>query len=122
MKKQVLLVVTSLLMVILLVGGCGSSGQIGIIDMQKIMTDSTKARALQTQFEAKRTSLANAADKDAAQKELMEFGQTLEKQIQTDLDKVLADVSKSHGFTAIAYKGAIAEGGVDVTDEVEENQ
>ena len=82
------------------------------------MTDSAKAKALQTQFAAKRDSLANAADKEAAQKELMTFGQGLEKQIQGDLDKVLVDVSKNHGFTAIAYKGAIAQGGVDVTDEV----
>jgi len=120
MAKKVWTTVFLLIFTVLVftAGGCGTDGQIGTVDMQKVMTDSGQAKALQKQFEAKRSSLQSAADKDAAQKELMLFGQTLEKTIQAELDKVLTDVSKSHGFTAIAYKGAIAQGGVDVTDEI----
>ena len=117
MNKRIL-IVAALLIALLLVSGCGSSGQIGIVDMQKIMTDSPKAKALQAQFDTKRNSLVGAADATGAQKELMAFGQDLEKQMQTALTPVLSEVAKSHGFTAIAYTGALAQGGVDVTDEV----
>lgn len=120
MAKKVWTTVCLLIITVLVLtaGGCGTAGQIGIVDMQKVMTDSGQAKALQKQFEAKRSSLLSVTDKDAAQKELMLFGQNLEKTIQTELDEVLADISRSRGFTAIAYKGAIAHGGVDITDEV----
>ena len=117
MNKRILMLAV-LLIALVLVSGCGSSGQIGMVDMQKIMTDSPKAKALQSQFETKRNAMVGAADAAAAQKELMAYGQDLEKQMQTALTPVLAEVAKSHGFTAIAYTGALAQGGVDVTDEV----
>ena len=117
MKKRIF-VLSLLLIALVLISGCGSSGQIGMVDMQKIMTDSPKAKTLQAQFETKRSSLVGATDAAGAQKELMQLGQDLEKQMQTTLTPVLNDVEMSHGFTAIAYTGALAQGGVDVTDEV----
>jgi len=117
MNKRIF-VLAVLLIALVLISGCGSSGQIGMVDMQKIMTDSPKAKALQAQFDTKRNSLVGATDATGAQKELMQLGQDLEKQMQTALTPVLNEVAKSHGFTAIAYTGALAQGGVDVTDEV----
>ena len=129
---------SALLLVIIfsavLLTGCGAEkpSTIGIVDMQKIMTENPKIKQMQEQLNTKAQELTANLEKQRAtlkpeefqQKEqlayaeFMKLKQEFEAQIETQTKKVLEEVAKEKKLGAVIYKNGMAWGGIDVTDEV----
>ena len=119
---------------VVLLAGCGAEkpSTIGIVDMQKIMTENPKIKQMQEQLNGKAQELTANLEKERAtlkpeefqQKEqlayaeFMKLKQEFEAQIETQTKKVLEEVAKEKKLGAVIYKNGMAWGGIDVTDEV----
>ena len=119
---------------VVLLAGCGAEkpSTIGIVDMQKIMTENPKIKQMQEQLNTKAQELTANLEKQRAtlkpeefqQKEqlayaeFMKMKQEFEAQIETQTKKVLEEVAKEKKLGAVIYKNGMAWGGIDVTDEV----
>ena len=119
---------------VVLLAGCGAEkpSTIGIVDMQKIMTENPKIKQMQEQLNTKAQELTANLEKQRAtlkpeefqQKEqlayaeFMKLKQEFEAQIETQTKKVLEEVAKEKKLGAVIYKNGMAWGGIDVTDEV----
>ena len=117
-----------------LLTGCAAEkpSTIGIVDMQKVMTENPKIKQMQEQLNAKAKELTENLEKEratlkpeefqqkeqAAYAEFMKMKQEFEAQIETQTKKVLEEVAKEKKLGAVIYKNGMAWGGVDVTDEV----
>jgi outer membrane protein len=122
-----LLVITAALL-----GGCNSSGNIGVIDVNKVMTDSPKVKQFQDQLNAKGKELSDKLEKDKPtlsaadfQKEqeslyadFMKQKQDMESQIDSSIKDTLGGIAKDKKLSVILYKNGVAQGGTDVTDDV----
>ena len=131
-RWSVLLLV--MLFSVVLLAGCGAEkpSTIGIVDMQKIMTENPKIKQMQEQLNTKAQELTANLEKQRAtlkpeefqQKEqlayaeFMKLKQEFEAQIETQTKKVLEEVAKEKKLGAVIYKNGMAWGGIDVTDEV----
>ena len=129
---------SALLLVIIfsavLLTGCGAEkpSTIGIVDMQKVMTENPKIKQMQEQLNGKAQELTANLEKERAtlkpeefqQKEqlayaeFMKLKQEFEAQIETQTKKVLEEVAKEKKLGAVIYKNGMAWGGIDVTDDV----
>ena len=129
---------SALLLVIIfsavLLTGCGAEkpSTIGIVDMQKVMTENPKIKQMQEQLNTKAQELTANLEKQRAtlkpeefqQKEqlayaeFMKLKQEFEAQIETQTKKVLEEVAKEKKLGAVIYKNGMAWGGIDVTDDV----
>lgn len=119
---------------VVLLAGCGSdkSSTIGIVDMQKVMTDNPKIKQMQEQLNSKAQELTANLEKEKAtlkpeefqQKEqlayasFMQMKQEFEAQIEAQTKKVLEEVAKEKKLGAVIYKNGMAWGGIDVTEDV----
>ena len=119
---------------VVLLAGCGAEkpSTIGIVDMQKVMTDNPKIKQMQEQLNTKAQELTANLEKQRAtlkpeefqQKEqlayaeFMKLKQEFEAQIETQTKKVLEEVAKEKKLGAVIYKNGMAWGGIDVTDDV----
>ena len=119
---------------VVLLAGCGAEkpSTIGIVDMQKIMTENPKIKQMQEQLNTKAQELTANLEKERAtlkpeefqQKEqlayaeFMKLKQEFEAQIETQTKKVLEEVAKEKKLGAVIYKNGMAWGGVDITDDV----
>ena len=119
---------------VVLLAGCGAEkpSTIGIVDMQKIMTENPKIKLMQEQLNTKAQELTANLEKQRAtlkpeefqQKEqlayaeFMKLKQEFEAQIETQTKKVLEEVAKEKKLGAVIYKNGMAWGGIDVTDDV----
>ena len=117
-----------------LLAGCGAEkpSTIGIVDMQKVMTENPKIKQMQEQLNGKAQELTANLEKERAtlkpeefqQKEqlayaeFMKLKQEFEAQIETQTKKVLEEVAKEKKLGAVIYKNGMAWGGIDVTDDV----
>ena len=117
-----------------LLTGCAAKkpSTIGIVDMQKVMTENPKIKQMQEQLNAKAKELTENLEKEratlkpeefqqkeqAAYAEFMKMKQEFEAQIETQTKKVLEEVAKEKKLGAVIYKNGMAWGGVDVTEEV----
>ena len=116
-----------------LLGGCNSSnGNIGVIDVNKVMTDSPKVKQFQDQLNAKGKELSDQLEKDKAalspadfQKkqetlyaDFMKMKQDMEGQIDSSIKETLDGIAKDKKLSVILYKNGVAQGGTDVTDDV----
>ena len=131
-RWSVLLLV--MLFSVVLLAGCGAEkpSTIGIVDMQKIMTENPKIKQMQEQLNTKAQELTANLEKQRAtlkpeefqQKEqlayaeFMKLKQEFEAQIETQTKKVLEEVAKEKKLGAVIYKNGMAWGGIDVTDDV----
>ena len=116
----------------LLLGGCGSQPAIGVLDVNKVMSDSPKIKVLQDQLNVKGKELSDQLEKDkptisdeefktrqeAAYNDFLKTKKDLEGQIDGDIKQTLEQVSKDKKLGVVIYKTSIAQGGVDITDEV----
>ena len=118
----------------LLLGGCAADkpSAIGIVDMQKVMSENAKIKQMQEQLNVKAKSLTETLDKEratlkpeefqqkeqAAYAEFMKMKQEFEAQIEAQTKKVLEEVAKEKKLGAVIYKNGMAWGGVDVTEDV----
>jgi len=119
---------------VVLLAGCGAEkpSTIGIVDMQKVMTDNPKIKQMQEQLNSKAQAITASLEKEKAtlkpeeyqQKEqlayaeFMKMKQEFESQIEEQTKKVLEEVAKEKKLGAVIYKNGMAWGGIDVTEDV----
>lgn len=117
-----------------LLAGCGSEkpSTIGIVDMQKVMTENPKIKQMQEQLNTKAKELTANLEKEkatlkpeefqqkeqSAYAEFMRLKQEFETQIEAQTKKVLEEVAKEKKLGAVIYKNGMAWGGIDVTEDV----
>ena len=132
MRTKFLWVVLFLLGTSLMLGGCGSQTTIGVLDVNKVMSDSPQVKALQDQLNVKGKELSDQLEKDkptisdeefkkrqeAAYSEFLKTKQDLEGQIDSAIKQTLDQVSKDKKLGVVIYKNSIAQGGIDITDDV----
>jgi outer membrane protein len=116
----------------LLLGGCGTNQSVGVVDVNKVVSDSPKLKGLQEQLNEKGKELSDQLEKDKAslspeefQKkqqvaydEFMKIKQDMEGQFDTTMKQTLEQVAKDKKLGVILYKNGVAQGGTDVTDDV----
>ena len=119
---------------VVLLAGCGAEkpSTIGIVDMQKVMTENPKIKQMQEKLNTKAQELTANLEKERAtlkpeefqQKEqlayaeFMKLKQEFESQIETQTKTVLEEVAKDKKLGAVIYKNGMAWGGIDVTEDV----
>lgn len=116
-----------------LLGGCSTSGgNVGVIDVNKVMTESPKVKQFQEQLNTKGKELSDQLEKDKAslsaadfQKkqetlyaEFMKVKQDMEGQIDSSIKQTLDGIAKDKKLSVVLYKNGVAQGGTDITDEV----
>ena len=115
-------------------GGCGNekSSTIGIVDMQKVMTDNPKIKDMQEQLNKKAQELTADLEKQRttlkpeefqqkeqlAYAEFMKMKQEFESKIQLQIQTVLEGIAKEKKLGAVIYKNGLAWGGIDITEDV----
>lgn len=132
MKMKKGLLVGMALMGTLLVAGCGSEPQFGVLDGQRVMTESPKIQAIQQELTTKGEALQEQLRKDqrtmsAAQfakkqketmQEFMVIKKGLEAQLEATMETATSEVAAEKKLNLILYKQGVAQGGIDVTDDV----
>lgn len=133
-SKRWSLLIVSLMLATVLLAGCSTEkpSTIGIVDMQKVMTENAKIKEMQEQLNAKAQEITANLEKERAtlkpeefqQKEqlayaeFMKMKQDFESKIQLQIQKILEDVAKEKKLGAVIYKNGMAWGGIDITDDV----
>ena len=132
MKMKKGLLVGMALMGTLLVAGCGSEPQFGVLDGQRVMAESPKIQAIQQELQTKGEALQEQLRKDqktmsAAQfakkqketmQEFMVIKKGLETQLEATMETATSEVAAEKKLNLILYKQGVAQGGIDVTDDV----
>ena len=117
-----------------LIGGCAGTGNnaIGILNVEKVMTESAKVKQLQDQLNSRGKELSDQLEKDkpnisaeeyqkrqeAAYGEFLRTKQDLESQIDNAIKQALEQVSKEKNLGIVLYKNGVAQGGIDITEDV----
>lgn len=117
------------------IGGCSSSTTgIGVVDMNKVMAENPKVQQLQEQLNVTGKTMSEQLEKDkasmtpeefqkkqeASYTEFMKTKQTLEAQVDASVKKALEQIAKEKNLGVILYKNGVAQGGIDITDEVKQ--
>lgn len=117
----------------LAVAGCSSNqGNIGVLDVNKVMSDSPKIKQFQEQLNAKGKELSDQLEKDkaslsaedyqkrqeAAYGDFLKVKQDLESQIDASIKQAVEQVSADKKLSVVLYKNSVAQGGIDITDDV----
>ncbi len=135
MNKQmkVALVVVLVFIAGLALTGCNTSqGTIGVLDVNKVMSDSPKVKQFQDQLNAKGKELSDQLEKDkpnisaeefqkrqeTAYGDFLKVKQDLEGQIDSNIKQAIEQVSKEKKMSVVLYKNSVAQGGTDITDDV----
>ena len=133
MKKFSRLTILLILVIVLLASGCpGRNNAIGVVDMEKVATSSEKVKSLQTQMQEKIKLAAEELDKDrqalqpeefnkkkvAKDAELRGLSQKMQDELEQEVQKIMAEIAKEKNLGAVLVKQGVAQGGVDITDEV----
>ncbi|SHI86982.1 OmpH family outer membrane protein [Propionispora hippei] len=129
---KTLLLLVAVVAAALLFSGCGSTQNVGVLDVNKVMTDSPKVKQFQDQLNTKGKELSDQLEKDkpnisaeefqkrqeAAYNEFLKMKQDMEGQIDTSIKQTLEQVAKDKKMSIVLYKNGVAQGGTDITDEV----
>jgi outer membrane protein len=128
-----MLAAAAILMAALLLGGCSSgAGAIGILDVNKVMSESPKVKALQDQLNTKAKELGDQLEKDKASlsneefqkkqetayNDFLKIKQDLESQVDTSIKQSVEAVAKEKNLGVVLYKNSVSHGGTDITDDV----
>ena len=131
------LAATALLAASMIMVGCGQ-GQIGSVDVEKIMAEAPRVKTLMTEAETKIKEAQEKYQQDYGGKELteeeaakaqMEFQRKLEginqayaTQIKSRMDVVIEEISREKNIDVVVNNSEdeklIFHGAIDVTDEV----
>lgn len=133
-QKQWLILCLVLILSTGLLAGCAGEkpSTIGIVDMQKVMTENGKIKEMQEQLTKKAQAITAELEKEKAtlkpeefqQKEqrayaeFMQLKQEFENKIQLQIQTVLEGIAKEKKLGAVIYKNGLAWGGIDITDDV----
>ena len=117
-----------------LLGGCSGSGQttVGVLDVNKVMSDSPKVKQFQDQLNSRGKELSDQLEKDkpnisaeeyqkrqeAAYAEFLKTKQDLEGQIDSTIKQALEQVAQEKKMGVVLYKNGVAQGGTDITEDV----
>lgn len=116
-----------------LLGGCAANkATVGVLDVNKVMSDSPKVKSFQEQLNAKGKELTDTLEKDkpnisaeeyqkrqeTAYNDFLKVKQDYEGQIDAAIKQTLEQVAKDKGLSVILYKNSVAQGGTDITDAV----
>ncbi|HAK73780.1 MAG TPA: molecular chaperone Skp [Sporomusaceae bacterium] len=136
MQKKVKLLVLAVFMIAAatLLGGCSGSGQtaVGVLDVNKVMSDSPKVKQFQDQLNVRGKELSDQLEKDkasisaeeyqkrqeAAYAEFLKTKQDLEGQIDSTIKQALEQVAQEKKMGVVLYKNGVAQGGTDITEDV----
>lgn len=136
MQKRVRLLVLAVCMIAAatLLGGCSGSGQtaVGVLDVNKVMSDSPKVKQFQDQLNVRGKELSDQLEKDkasisaeeyqkrqeAAYAEFLKTKQDLEGQIDSTIKQALEQVAQEKKMGVVLYKNGVAQGGTDITEDV----
>lgn len=132
MNVKRILAMMMIAVVAVIVAGCGNSAKTGVVDVQKVMQESPKLQEFQKQLTDSGKELTDKLEKEKAglspeefQKrqqevygEFLKQKQDLESQTRTLMEQTFAAVAKEKGLSVILYKEHVAQGGVDVTEDV----
>ena len=114
------------------VAGCGSSDKVGVVNTEKIVQESNKAKDLNKEMEAKQKEITDrlaqvqgTQSEDEfhntqmnAQQELQIFGQAKSKEFKAYVESNIQSVAKEKELTVVANDQAIMTGGIDITEDV----
>ena len=133
-RNQWIILLIALMLSTGLLAGCSSEkpSTIGIVDMQKVMTENGKIKEMQEQLNKKAQEITANLEKERAtlkpeefqQKEqlayaeFMKMKQEFESKIQLQIQTVLEGIAKEKKLGAVIYKNGLAWGGVDITEDV----
>lgn len=138
MKFANKLAAATLLVASLMLTGCGQ-GQIGSVDVNKVMTEAPRVKTLMTEAETKvkeaqeKFEQDKAAKPDMTEEEInkaqMDFQRKLEginqaytSQIKNRMDVVIEEIAREKNIDVVISNPAdqkmLHHGGIDVTDEV----
>lgn len=132
MKRYITLLCVLALM-LALVAGCGSQPQkMGVVDIQKVMTESPKIKQMQDQLNVKAQELTASLEKEqqtlppaefqkkqeTAYGDFMKMKQDMEDQAEAMVKGHLDQIAKEKNLGAILFKTNVAQGGVDVTEDL----
>lgn len=135
MKKGKLLILVLVLTLLAgAIAGCGGrTSAFGVVDMEKVAQNSEQLKGMQAEMQKKIAEL-NKEIEDAAkagktddemkqlqvskEAELRAFGERLQNEFRENLEKYMAEVSKEKSLGAVLIKQGVAQGGVDITDDV----
>ena len=133
-KKYWLILALAIVLTTGMLTGCAGEkpSTIGIVDMQKVMTENGKIKEMQEQLNKKAQEITANLEKEKttlkpeeyqqkeqlAYAEFMKLKQEYESKIQQQIQKILEDIAKEKKLGAVIYKNGMAWGGVDITDEV----
>ncbi len=131
-KKRLLTVLATIVLMAFVLTGCSSNQAMGIVDENKILNESPKAKQYQEQLTAKGKELSDALEKDkttvsaeefqkrqkTAYEEFQKVKNDLEGQVDDSMKQALDQVAKEKKLGIVLYKEGVAQGGTDITDDV----
>ena len=132
MKTLRYLVAISMVIMAVVVSGCGQNKNVGVIDVEKVVTESPKIKVMNEELMAKhkeieeklnadKTTLSEADfnnAKQAADTEFTALRKDLSGKMETEIKTNLEKISKEKNLSVIIKKNVTVQGGVDVTDEM----
>ncbi len=116
----------------LLMAGCGSDAKFGTIDMNRVWNESEKLQTIQAEYTAKAQDLTTKLQQEQAAlpadqfqqkqqeayQELSQIKRELGAQLETTMKTAADQVAQDKGLSLILVKESVAQGGIDVTDDV----
>ena len=132
MKTLRYLVAISMVIMAVVVSGCGQNKNVGVIDVEKVVTESPKIKVMNEELMAKhkeieeklntdKTTLSEADfnnAKQAAETEFTALRKDLSGKMETEIKTNLEKIAKEKNLSVIIKKNVTVQGGVDVTDEM----
>ena len=132
MKTLRYLVAISMVIMAVVVSGCGQNKNVGVIDVEKVVTESPKIKVINEELMAKhkeieeklntdKTTLSEADfnnAKQAADAEFTALRKDLSGKMETEIKTNLEKIAKEKNLSVIIKKNVTVQGGVDVTDEM----
>lgn len=132
MKTLRYLLAISMVIMAVVVSGCGQNKNVGVIDVEKVVTESPKIKVMNEELMAKhkeieeklntdKTTLSEADfnnAKQAADTEFTALRKDLSGKMETEIKTNLEKIAKEKNLSVIIKKNVTVQGGVDVTDEI----
>jgi|AntRauTorcE11897_2_1112592.scaffolds.fasta_scaffold06559_4 Skp family chaperone for outer membrane proteins len=101
--------------------------KIGVIDMERLLNESSRADELQKELEERGKELEQNYEGDTDKPEevesqiYMEFAQNkqeIESELNDEIQTVLDEINQNNKYSVILYKNKVYQGGEDITEKV----
>ena len=132
MKTLRYLLAISMVIMAVVVSGCGQNKNVGVIDVEKVVTESPKIKVMNEELMAKHKEIEEKLNTDkttlsevdfnnakqAADTEFTALRKDLSGKMETEIKTNLEKIAKEKNLSVIIKKNVTVQGGVDVTDEM----